>query len=121
MNYSQYLEDGDMIQQQDGIIQELVDLVSRALQKDPEANQMLEMLIKQQPELQETVMQIAESLQSNQTTPSMKCGGKTAKKQIGGVAKKTKKAGCGCMLKKVGGRLIEVDGCTGLPIHRNRK
>lgn len=117
MNYSQYLQDGDMIQQQDGIMQELVDLVSKALQKDPEANKMLEMLLEKKPELQETVMQIAESLQSNQT-PSMKCGGKTAKKQIGGITKKTKKAGCGCMLKKVGGRLIEVDGCTGLPIHK---
>lgn len=26
---------------------------------------------------------------------------------------------CGCALKKVGGRLIEVDSCTGLPTHRN--
>lgn len=45
----------------------------------------------------------------------MKCGGKTSKKEFGG---KTKKAKCGCLIKKVGGRLIEVDGCTGLPIHK---
>jgi hypothetical protein len=32
---------------------------------------------------------------------------------------KAEKAKCGCALKKVGGRLIEVDTCTGLPIHRN--
>jgi hypothetical protein len=49
----------------------------------------------------------------------MKCGGKANKKQSKNMAIKTKKAKCGCMLKKVGGTLIEVDGCTGLPIHRN--
>jgi hypothetical protein len=32
---------------------------------------------------------------------------------------KAEKAKCGCALKKVGGRLIEVDTCTGLPIHRH--
>jgi hypothetical protein len=32
---------------------------------------------------------------------------------------KAEKAKCGCVLKKVGGRLIEVDTCTGLPIHRH--
>jgi hypothetical protein len=32
---------------------------------------------------------------------------------------KAEKAKCGCALNKVGGRLIEVDTCTGLPIHRN--
>jgi hypothetical protein len=47
-----------------------------------------------------------------------KCGGKTKKKQFGGTALKTKKSTCGCLLKKVGGRLIEIDGCTGNIITR---
>lgn len=48
---------------------------------------------------------------------SHKCGGKTKKKQLGGEVK-TKKAGCGCLLKKVGGRLVEIDGCTGQIVKR---
>lgn len=47
-----------------------------------------------------------------------KCGGKTKKKQFGGTALKSKKSNCGCLLKKVGGRLIEIDGCTGNIITR---
>jgi hypothetical protein len=49
----------------------------------------------------------------------MKCGGRVKKKALGSKLIKAKKASCGCVLKKVGGRLIEVDSCTGLPIHRN--
>jgi hypothetical protein len=52
-----------------------------------------------------------------QAVASHKCGGKTKKKQLGG-AVKTKKAGCGCLLKKVGGRLVEIDGCTGQIVKR---
>jgi hypothetical protein len=52
-------------------------------------------------------------------SPAMKCGGRVKKKQLGEKIVKAKKASCGCQLKKVGGRLIEVDGCTGLPVHRN--
>jgi hypothetical protein len=51
-------------------------------------------------------------------SPAMKCGGRVKKKQLGEKIVKAKKASCGCQLKKVGGRLIEVDGCTGLPVHR---
>ena len=59
-------------------------------------------------------------LQEIQGQPaSMKCGGRVKKKQLGEKIMKAKKASCGCQLKRVGGRLIEVDGCTGLPIHRN--
>jgi hypothetical protein len=49
----------------------------------------------------------------------MKCGGRVKKKEMGSKIVKTEKAKCGCVLKKVGGRLTEVDSCTGLPIHRN--
>jgi hypothetical protein len=50
----------------------------------------------------------------------MKCGGKVDKKEQGARIKPKKEmaAGgkCACTLKKVGGRLIEVDSCTGQPI-----
>lgn len=51
-----------------------------------------------------------------------KCGGSVKKKETGDKITRKKvmaKGGCSCMIKKVGGRLIEVDSCTGLPVHRN--
>ena len=50
---------------------------------------------------------------------SQKCGGKAQKKQLGGTTVKAKKAECGCLLKKVGGRLVEIDGCTGQVLRKN--
>ena len=41
---------------------------------------------------------------------------KSTKKAERGLKIETSK--CGCALKKVGGRLIEVDSCTELPIHK---
>jgi hypothetical protein len=70
----------------------------------------------QRPDLTDMVEQIAAELQGTQ---EMKCGGRVKKKALGSKLIKTQKAKCGCELKKVGGRLIEVDSCTGLPIHRN--
>jgi len=43
----------------------------------------------------------------------LKCGGKTKK-----TTKKAKSGKCGCMLKRLGGRIVEVDSCTGLPIKK---
>ena len=51
-----------------------------------------------------------------------KCGGSVKKKETGDKITRKKvmaKGGCPCMIKKVGGRLIEVDSCTDLPVHRN--
>jgi hypothetical protein len=78
---------------------------------------MLEQLMKSNPSIKGAVEQIIQGLQSE--TPAMKCGGRVKKKQLGEKIMKAKKASCGCQLKRVGGRLIEVDGCTGLPIHKN--
>ena len=74
------------------------------------------MAVQSDPELQEMFSQ------------SMKCGGKVRTKvkkakcgkklQEGDKIKKVS-TGCSCQLKKVGGRLIEVDSCTGMPIHRD--
>jgi hypothetical protein len=61
-------------------------------------------------------------LKRQQAVTSQKCGGRVKKKALGSkiTAKKVMaKGGCPCMIKKVGGRLIEVDSCTGLPVHRN--
>lgn len=50
-----------------------------------------------------------------------KCGGSVKKKETGDKITRKKmmaKGGCPCMIQKVGGRLIEVDSCTGLPVHK---
>lgn len=57
-------------------------------------------------------------LNRQQAVTSNKCGGRVKKKALGSKLIKTQKAKCGCELKKVGGRLIEIDSCTGLPVHK---
>lgn len=138
MNYYQYFQEGGAAEDQMG---QVVSQVIAALKQNPEetlkklremgeqGEQLFEMAVQSDPELQEMFSQ------------SMKCGGKVRTKvkedKCGGKVKtKVKKAkcgkklqegdkikkvstGCSCQLKKVGGRLIEVDGCTGLPINRN--
>lgn len=96
---------------------ELVQLVQAAMSGDSKAGQMLDQLMQSDPSIKGMVEQIIQSLQ--QDTPAMKCGGRVKKKQLGEKIVKAKKASCGCQLKKVGGRLIEVDGCTGLPMHKS--
>ena len=138
MNYYQYLQEGGAAEDQMG---QVVSQVIAALKQNPEetlkklremgeqGEQLFEMAVQSDPELQEMFSQ------------SMKCGGKVRPKvkkdKCGGkVRPKVKKAkcgkklqegdkikkvstGCSCQLKKVGGRLIEVDSCTGMPIHRD--
>jgi hypothetical protein len=75
----------------------------------------------QDQELDQIVQQIAQSI------GLLKCGGKVrakVKKACGGKKleegdkiKKAKK-GCPCSLKKVGGKLIEID-CNGIPVAKN--
>lgn len=50
-----------------------------------------------------------------------KCGGKAkkAKKAEFGLSIKKANTGCKCMLKRVGGKLIQVNSCTGEPILKN--
>lgn len=138
MNYYQYLQEGGAAENQMG---QVVSQVIAALKQNPEetlkklremgeqGEQLFEMAVQSDPELQEMFSQ------------SMKCGGKVRTKvkedKCGGKVKtKVKKAkcgkklqegdkikkvytGCACQLKKVGGKLIEVDSCTGMPVHRN--
>lgn len=125
MNYSQYLQEGGAAENQMG---QVVSQVIAALKQNPEetlkklremgeqGEQLFEMAVQSDPELQEMFSQ------------SMKCGGKVRTKvkkakcgkklQEGDKIKKVS-TGCSCQLKKVGGRLIEVDSCTGMPIHRD--
>lgn len=108
MNYTSYLQGGG------SMVQTLIEKVMQSQGQDQSALQQLVELAKEGNEeaiafLQETQGQSA----------SMKCGGRVKKKALGSKLIKTQKAKCGCELKKVGGRLIEVDSCTGLPVHRN--
>lgn len=119
MNYSQYLQEGGAAEDQMG---QVVSQVIAALKQNPketlkklqemgeQGDQLLEMAIKADPELQQMF------------SDTMKCGGKVKakvkKKEVGGFVRKAG-TGCACQLKKVGGRLIEVDGCTGLPVKRD--
>ena len=133
MNYSQYLQQGG------GIENQIAQLVQAALSGDQQANSQIEQIMqaaqkgdKQAQQIAQMIQQIAQQLQGEQgesaQTEAMKCGGKMRAKvkkaacgkkmQMGAEIKKSKKV-CACQLKKVGGKLIEVDGCTGLPIHRN--
>ena len=111
---SKSLEDGGILSQAP---KELIDLVQAAM-SDESAFQQLSQLISQRPELKDVVQQIAAELQVTQT---MKCGGSVKKKQMGNKINRKKmmaKGGCPCMLHKVGGKLIEVDSCTGLPVRK---
>lgn len=133
MNYSQYLQQGG------GIENQIAQLVQAALSGDQQANSQIEQIMqaaqkgdKQAQQIAQMIQQITQQLQGEQgesaQTEAMKCGGKMRAKvkkaacgkkmEMGAEIKKSKKV-CACQLKKVGGKLIEVDGCTGLPIHRN--
>lgn len=116
MNYVFYLENGGNTPQPQISEDELIQLVQAAMSGDSDAGQMLEQLMQADPSIQGTVEQIVQGLQ--QSAQSMKCGGRVKKKEKGSKIVKAEKAKCGCALRKVGGRLIEVDSCTGLPIHR---
>ena len=121
MNYSNYLQGGGQAPQASQIgEEELVQLVKEVVSGNQEAIGILEQLLQANPQLKDTVSQIAQSLQ--QQVQSMKCGGRVKKKALGSKITPKKvmaKGGCPCMIKKVGGRLIEVDSCTGLPVHKS--
>lgn len=121
MNYSNYLQGGGQAPQASQIgEEELVQLVKEVVSGNQEAIGILEQLLQANPQLKDTVSQIAQSLQ--QQAQSMKCGGRVKKKALGSKITPKKvmaKGGCPCMIKKVGGRLIEVDSCTELPVHKS--
>lgn len=107
MKYISYLQNGG------NIVQALIEKVVQSQGQDQSA---LQQLVQLAEEGNEEAVAFLQELQGQ--SPAMKCGGRVKKKQLGEKIVKAKKASCGCQLKKVGGRLIEVDGCTGLPVHR---
>ena len=107
MKYISYLQDGG------SVVQALIQKVVQSQGQDQSA---LQQLVQLAEEGNEEAVAFLQELQGQ--SPAMKCGGRVKKKQLGEKIVKAKKASCGCQLKKVGGRLIEVDGCTGLPVHR---
>lgn len=108
MNYTSYLQGGG------SMVQTLIEKVMQSQGQDQSALQQLVELAK---EGNEEAIAFLQEIQGQ--SASMKCGGRVKKKALGSKLIKTQKAKCGCELKKVGGRLIEVDSCTGLPVHRN--
>lgn len=57
MKYISYLQGGSNIEpEENGAMEQLVDLVTRALNNDQEAGAILSTLLKDNPELEETVM-----------------------------------------------------------------
>lgn len=129
MNYSQYLQEGGAAPQQDAqdVQQQIIALVQAAMSGDKDAADQINQIMQaaQQGDQQATqiaglIQEVAQQMQGG--AEAMKCGGKVKakvkKKEVGGFVKKAG-TGCACQLKKVGGRLIEVDGCTGLPVKRN--
>lgn len=107
MKYISYLQNGG------SVVQALIEKVVQSQGQDQAA---LQQLVQLAEEGNEEAAAFLQELQGQ--SPAMKCGGRVKKKQLGEKIVKSKKASCGCQLKKVGGRLIEVDGCTGLPVHR---
>lgn len=116
---------------QDGgsIVKSLIQKVIQSQGQDQEA---LQQLIQLAENGDEEALGFIQQLQQSSTVPQQKDGGMVTRSQQvseyknrGNMKKQVNKkikpqvGKCGCQLKRVGGRLIEIDGCTGLPIHRN--
>lgn len=129
MNYSQYLQEGGAAPQQGGqnAQQQIIALVQAAMSGDKNAADQINQIMQaaqqgdqQATQIAQLIQEVAQQMQGG--AEAMKCGGKVKakvkKKEVGGFVRKAG-TGCACQLKKVGGRLIEVDGCTGLPVKKN--
>ena len=115
-NKPQELEKGGNVEAVDD--DPLVKTIKKALQGDAESQALITQFIQQNPDQEPLVKEIMQKLQSE--VAMQKCGGKVKKKKAEkGVKLPFAKNGCTCHLRKVGGRLIEVDSCTGLPVHKS--
>lgn len=110
---------------------EILKLVKAAVEGNKEAQEQIEQILQvaQQPgadpkiiKAAEFIMQVLQPESAKKGTkmkkkpliPTKKCGNKVKK---GGFGLHSKK--CSCMLHRVGGTIIEVDSCTGLPYRRS--
>lgn len=113
MKYSQYLQGGGTVSP----VQALIESVINSQGQDQEA---LQKLVELAEAGDEEALAFIQELQKTQT-PQAKCGSKLRKKAELGTKLKVSRNGCKCatILKKQGGQLIEVDSCTGLPVHQS--
>lgn len=121
MNYTSYLQGGGATPQSASSQiskDQIAEIITAALQGTGEMKQQASEIL--QSMLQDSsIAPLVEQVMEEMGVPMQKCGGRVKKKALGSKLIKAKKARCGCELKRVGGRLIEVDSCTGLPVHRN--
>lgn len=113
--------------------EEILKLVKAAAEGNQEAQQQIEQIMQaaQQPGADSKLVQIAQYIMQLLQPESAKKGCKTKKKPLIPTKKCGKKVEkgslgisskpCKCMLKKVGGTIIEVDSCTGLPYMKKGK
>lgn len=101
--------------------EQIVLLVKAAMSGDEQATAQIQEIMKaaeqgdsKAQQIAQMIQQAAQQLQGSAegSAQAMKRGGKASKKKI----KKGSKGLCPCLLHRVGGRIVEVDGCTGLPI-----
>lgn len=120
MNYTKpkvivdYMQEGGQIDPMQAIEQ----LVMAAMNNDQSAIQQINEIMQRaqqgDPEAQKAASLIQQMMEQTQ---SMKCGGKAKKAKKAQMGLPIKK--CPCQLKRIGGRIVEVDGCTGLPYKKN--
>lgn len=121
MNYTSYLAGGGAAPQNAApqvSKEDIAEIITAALNGTGEAKQKATAALQEMMQ-DASLAPLVEQVMDEMGIPSQKCGGRVKKKEMGSKLVKAEKAKCGCALKKVGGRLIEVDTCTGLPIHRN--
>lgn len=111
MAYYRYLQEGGAMQSQAGIQEQVAQLVQAAMSGDQQAQQQVQQIMQAAQQGDQQAAQIAQMIQA---VAQQLQGGEeeTAAYKRGG------KAPCPCMLKRQGGRLIEVDSCTGQQIFR---
>lgn len=102
----------------------LQQLQSLGKEKATQLLRQIQELAKTDPKAQQALQALAPLFQRKdggvvEYLNSLKCGGKVKKAKKGEKGLKAKK-GCACVIKKVGGKFIEVDECTGLPTNRER-
>lgn len=107
--------------------EEILKLVKAAAEGNQEAQEQIEQILQvaQQPDADPKIVKVAQFIMQLLQPESAKKGCKTKKRPLIPTKKcgdKVKKGGfglpskkCSCVLRRVGGTIIEIDSCTGLP------
>lgn len=111
--------------------EEILKLVKAAVEGNKEAQEQIEQILQvaQQPNADPKIVKVAQFIMQVLQPESAKKGTKAKKKPLINTKKcgdKIKKGGfglhskkCSCMLHRVGGSIIEIDSCTGLPYRKS--